>query len=126
MVVLSYLVGVLSNILIGVETMKTAQGCPNDCSCHGNPTGTKYYVSVIRDGGDYRLLVGPLPFHSSALLWVDRASSIARALDPKSVWYRFGTCAVKGAVAKPNGILNSQMGDDFDRWLVAHTQAQKR
>ncbi len=50
-----------------------------------------YYVSVMKDGGDTRLLSGPYPTHAEALMKVDAAKNIAQSIDPKSIWYYFGT-----------------------------------
>lgn len=52
-----------------------------------------YYVSVVRDRGDYRLLRGPFENdHAGALAAVREATNKAIELDPKAHWYSFGTC----------------------------------
>lgn len=64
-----------------------------------------YYVSVIRDNGDTRLLAGPYPNnHAAALADVERAKHIAQDIDQKAVWYAFGTCRSDDDLGP--GILN--------------------
>lgn len=82
--------------------------CPKECPCHSNPEGTRYYASVI-DAGKHGLLAGPFRLHATALNWVDRARKVANAVDLKSAFYAFGTCAVKKGPFKP-GILNERLG----------------
>ena len=76
-----------------------------------DPTPGAYYVSVIRDGGDYRLLLGPfMDDHAGALAMVDRVTHKANEIDPRSYWYAFGTCKVKeGPIT--DGILNKYFPD---------------
>ena len=51
-----------------------------------------YYVSVVRDSGDYRLLRGPfVNDHAGALAAVDAARFRAYDLDPRAQWYAYGT-----------------------------------
>lgn len=64
-----------------------------------------YYVSVRRDDGDFRLLVGPFPNdHASALAVVDRATKVATDLDPRAWWYSYGTALMAPEHDEP-GIL---------------------
>ena len=50
-----------------------------------------YYVSVMREGGDWRLVSGPYPQHAIALELISKARRICEDMDPKSCWYAFGT-----------------------------------
>lgn len=71
-----------------------------------------YYVSVMRDRGDYRLLAGPfIDDHAAALAKVDQVRGIAEDLDPKACWYSFGTCRldINPDKAPPAGILNKHL-----------------
>lgn len=55
-----------------------------------------YYVSVVRDRGDYRLLCGPFENdHAGALAAVDAAKARAEELDRRAFWYAFGTCRLE-------------------------------
>jgi hypothetical protein len=70
-----------------------------------NATGN-YYVSVRRDDGQIRLLRGPLRNdHAAALAAVSDASSQAERLDPKAIWYSYGTMRMAETYAEP-GILD--------------------
>ena len=80
-----------------------------DCDCSSNPPGTKYYVSVVRDGGAYRLLAGPFDDHQAALNMVDQTTRLAHDLDRQSIWYGFGTCCVRPPGPFPAGILNTRL-----------------
>lgn len=65
-----------------------------------------YYVSVVNDRGDTRLLSGPYrDNHAAAVADVDKAKHIAQDIDPKAVWYAYGTVRVDHDVAGP-GVLN--------------------
>ncbi|MDE2103794.1 MAG: hypothetical protein KGL39_41535 [Patescibacteria group bacterium] len=69
-----------------------------------------YYVSVRRNDGDTRCLAGPFKDdHAAALAMVDRASRLAQELDPRGVWYSYGTIRTDYSYAEP-GILNRQLG----------------
>jgi hypothetical protein len=63
-----------------------------------------YYITVVRDDGDYRFLAGPYHTHQAAMDDLDRARSIATAIDRSAVWYAYGTASVTG-YTEP-GILN--------------------
>ena len=76
----------------------------DSCSCRFNPSGTNYYVSVI-DGPRFGLLAGPFPTHVESLEWVERAKEEAHRVDPWSVFYAFGTTAMRPEYRKP-GSLN--------------------
>lgn len=54
-----------------------------------------YYVSVI-DGNRYGLLLGPFPTHRQALDMVEAVRKKAEEIDPRAVFYAFGTCRVEG------------------------------
>lgn len=65
-----------------------------------------YYVSVMRGDGAWRPMVGPfIDNHAAALALVDKARAKAESLDPRAVWYSFGTVRVDSD-APPAGILN--------------------
>jgi hypothetical protein len=65
-----------------------------------------YYVSVRRDDGDIRLLRGPFHNdHTGALAAVRSASTAAERLDPKAVWYSYGTVRMAETFSEP-GILD--------------------
>ena len=67
-----------------------------------------YYVTVIREDGEWRPLVGPfLNDHAKALSMVEPARSKAQELDPRAWWYGFGTVRLDvSPEAAPQGILN--------------------
>lgn len=71
-----------------------------------------YYVSVMKDGGDYRLLSGPYDNHADALMQVDAARAVAEKLDVKATWYYFGTARMTEDF-KGDGILQ-KMGYSLD------------
>jgi hypothetical protein len=71
-----------------------------------------YYVSVMKDGGDYRLLSGPYDNHADALIQVDPARAVAEKLDVKATWYYFGTVRMAEDF-KGDGILQ-KMGYSLD------------
>jgi hypothetical protein len=62
-----------------------------------------YYVSVRRDDGDFRCLVGPFrDDHAAALALVDKARTVAETLDPKA-WLgtATGRCAPPTITTNP-------------------------
>lgn len=64
-----------------------------------------YYVSVMRDDGAHRLLLGPYrDDHKSALRDVDVARAMAERIDPRAIWYAYGTCRTDDD--RGPGILN--------------------
>lgn len=63
-----------------------------------------YYVSVMKDGGAWRMVSGPYPLHATALGLVDKARRICEEMDYRAVWYAFGTVRVEGTCTDP-GIL---------------------
>jgi hypothetical protein len=65
-----------------------------------------YYVSMRRDDGQTRLLRGPFRNdHAGALAAVQAASAEAERLDPKAVWYSYGTVRMPEDFQQP-GILD--------------------
>lgn len=68
-----------------------------------------YYVSAL-DGPRTALVAGPFPTHAEALSWVDRARTAAGEVDPKAVWYAFGTCRIDDASYARPGVLNGYLG----------------
>lgn len=82
------------------------------CSCTSNPPGTTYYVSVI-DGPKFGLPAGPFKSHFEALDCVGRAKEQAYRVDPRSIFYAFGTTAMRPKYRKP-GKLNDLLGLKID------------
>ena len=71
-----------------------------------------YYVSCV-DGGRFAFLAGPFHNDHEAALWmVPRARKLACALDPKAVFYGFGTCRREPDPTRPAppGRLNVALG----------------
>ena len=66
-----------------------------------------YYVSAV-DGGRYALLAGPYPSHAAALAQVDAARTIAHELDPRAIWYGYGTCRMDAPSARI-GMFNDRL-----------------
>ncbi len=64
----------------------------------------KFYVSVL-DGPRYGFLVGPFDTHDQALAQVDSARAAAEQVDPRAVWYAFGTARAPEGYSTP-GVLN--------------------
>ena len=68
----------------------------------------KFYVTIIRDSKVARL-AGPFDTKAEADGMVDRASNLARELDPRAAFDGFGVSAVTSENHKP-GKLNEQLG----------------
>jgi len=71
-----------------------------------------YYVSCV-DGDRFAFLAGPFRNdHRAALALVPQARQLACDLDPRAVFYGFGTCRRKPgpAASAPVGILNKELG----------------
>ena len=72
-----------------------------------------YYVTVA-DGGRVGRLVGPfIDDHAGALALVDAARRKAEDLDPRAVFYAFGTCRVDAPQGP--GVLNKYFGLSDER-----------
>lgn len=70
----------------------------------------EYYVSVI-DGPRRALLLGPFTNdHAAALTMVDKVRTKAEELDPRAVWYAFGTSRMDAGEVRIPGRLNSYFG----------------
>ena len=72
----------------------------------------EYYVSVV-DGGRSALVLGPFTNdHAGAIAMVEQARIKAEGLDPRAVWYSFGTCRLPGNDSVPirAGSLNKYFG----------------
>jgi hypothetical protein len=63
-----------------------------------------YYVSVV-DAGRYALVSGPYEQHAEALEKVDPARRICAELNPRTVFYAFGTCRLEEPANAPRGKL---------------------
>ena len=78
-----------------------------------------YYVTAFDGPNRYSLLSGPYPNdHAAALADVDAVRALAQALDPKAVFYSFGTARMDDAYTA-TGFLN-RIGK-----FVANTTASK-
>lgn len=61
----------------------------------------EYYVSVV-DGPRKALLLGPFTNnHQAALDMVEKVRAKAEELDPRAVFYAFGTCRLEGGDKVP-------------------------
>ncbi len=71
-----------------------------------------YYVSVKRDDGRYALLLGPLTTHAEALEKVRAVREKACEVDPRGVWYAYGTARLPDDDSVPirAGKLNKEFG----------------
>lgn len=81
-----------------------------------------YYVSVIRSDGDYRLVLGPfVNDHAAALAWIEPVRKKAEGMDPRAVWYAFGSVRLdaKDGAVLPAGILNKFFPEAFAAKEVA-------
>lgn len=63
-----------------------------------------YYVSVLNNLGDARLILGPFGQHDQALSHVADARKMSEAMDHRAFWYAFGTCRTEENAGP--GILN--------------------
>lgn len=54
---------------------------------------TQYFVSCVETDGRRRksLLAGPYGTHAAALAQVRKVTRMANDVDPRAVWYAFGT-----------------------------------
>ena len=82
------------------------------CTCgQGHHLHAQYYVSVMRDGGEVVLALGPFATHPEAL---DRVSMVSNVVmdhynpDGRAVFYHYGTVAMPGGYTTP-GKLNGQV-----------------
>jgi len=66
-----------------------------------------YYVTVTNEAtGEYRPLLGPFPNdHAGALAMVDDVMAKACDLDPRGIWYDYGTARLPEDFTEP-GLLN--------------------
>jgi hypothetical protein len=90
------------------STLRTDSACQEDCLCgEHHPLGAVYYVTCRRDHlvTAVALLLGPFHSHAVALGLVDTARRAAERVDPRAVWYAYGTTALRGPASKP-GKLN--------------------
>ena len=67
-----------------------------------------FYVTALYNGR-HALLAGPFPNdHAAALELVDRARIEAEKVDPRAVWYSFGTARFPSSFTEP-GKLNDRL-----------------
>ncbi len=83
-----------------------------------------YYVTA-QDGGRTAFVAGPFrDDHARALALVDEARRVAERLDPRAVWYAFGTSRIDDAAApacfEPNA---AAVGEEALR-LIADWRAE--
>lgn len=72
----------------------------------------EYYVTVV-DGSRVNYLLGPFTNdHASAIAAVDKVREKAEELDPRAIWYSFGTCRLPVGDKVPirAGLLNKFFG----------------
>lgn len=84
-----------------------------------------YYVSVRRDNGDSRFLLGPyVNDHAGALAMVEEARKMAQDMDPRAAWYAFGTARQDIEPGKPVelGILNKYFNEALNAVFVVTPQ----
>ena len=76
-----------------------------------DPRPGNYYVSVC-DRDRYALLAGPWPTHVEALAKVDDVRRKAQEVDPRGIWYAYGTCRLPDddSAPIPAGKLNALLG----------------
>lgn len=78
------------------------------CTCGArHPYGARFYVSAA-DAGRTVLLAGPFRTHAEALDALPRTRTRAEELDPRGLFYAYGTVAMSRSYTKP-GILNSEI-----------------
>ena len=83
-----------------------------------DPRPGHYYVSCLADS-KYGLLLGPFSTHKEALDHVVRVQMKAEVLDPRAVWWSFGTARTADDHPKP-GLLNRFFPELFER--INHDQ----
>lgn len=72
-----------------------------------------YYVSMV-DGNRRALLLGPFKNdHRAALAMVNAVKRKAQELDPKAIWYGFGTARLQLGETPPPGTLNDCFPDSL-------------
>lgn len=74
-----------------------------------DPRPGNYYVSVM-DGDRRALLLGPFPTHQQALDMVEPVRAKGLELDPRALWYEFGTARLQDDGIAIGGNLNSHFG----------------
>lgn len=76
-----------------------------------DPRPGHYYVSAL-EGRRFALLLGPYPTHAEALGFVDAARLCAVALDPRAVWWAYGTCRLpEDHPEPPQGHMNRLLAE---------------
>ena len=61
------------------------------------PDPVTFYVTAIKDSGEWVPLAGPYPTHADALDAVGRARRRAAKVDARACWYAYGTARNRGA-----------------------------
>lgn len=91
------------------EIEKVVKGAACPCGKKSHPAGEVFYVTAI-DGKRVAVLAGPYFLHENALGMVERASREAEKIDPKAVFYEYGTTGFKDSeIYEPAlrpGVLN--------------------
>ena len=84
----------------GIGTCKQCDGAkPIETA---EPVGAWFYVSC-ENRGDHRLVSGPYATHTDAMEAQTRVRRAAELVDPRAVWYAWGTC--RSTVDQGPGIL---------------------
>jgi hypothetical protein len=82
--------------------------CPCGASHDGDAPGSRYFVSVV-DGGKWRPASGPYHTHEDALADVEEVRKIGEDVDPRAVFYAWGTVRVDADAAPKEGILSAEL-----------------
>lgn len=72
-----------------------------------------YYVSAMNETGrKWVPLLGPFPDnHAAALEKVDDVRTLACDIDPRGVWWSYGTVRIDHQVDPPQGRLNDRLAN---------------
>lgn len=85
---------------------------PEPVKQEADPQPGRYFVTVrreTREGLQHVPLAGPFPTHQEALDMVDRAKALACEMDPRGVWYAYGTCREIAPNTIYPGVLNEKL-----------------
>jgi hypothetical protein len=97
----------------GYDWPRHAAGLPPP---DADPRPGDYFVTVRRDDGESRFLLGPFDEHVKALKRVEEVRRYACTIDPRAPFYAFGTCRMGRRESTREGIFNSSLGVDPPNW----------